>query len=417
MRQIQADKALYISMRRLVQGMGMLTGLTVCYGNRDEYVVMSIGLKQEVLLKANGFELAPEEITGSTVYDIASLTKLFTLVSVLQLVEQGALRMEDSIHHLDSRFVHLKDCSVLDCLSYLACLRTPERVDAQPDADTARAMVFQTFRVPLEDVRLYSDMNALVMKYVVEKVSGLPFEQYLALHILKPAGMEETWANVPFHRRTDLMNYNYEHKRLNGSYELYTDAFPGMPHDPKARLLKSGNDGLSGHAGLFSTAEDLCRFCHALLQGRLISIETVRSIGINRTGYLKHDGSYRQFLGLLCFTKSPVQRLSEVPHWMGLRAFGLSGYTGNHLAIDPDTGVYDIFLGNRCHNRFSLVMPEEEAAIIGLQEDGTGKVIWPDGRSVLSSFRYIHQKDSRLHLPVCDCLRARGWLKLSPPGS
>jgi CubicO group peptidase (beta-lactamase class C family) len=411
MRPIQADKALYASMHQLVQVMGMLTGLTVCYGNRDKHMIASIALKQEVMLTANGFESAPEEITGNTVYDIASLTKLFTLVSVLQLAEQGVLRMEDSIYCLDSRFLRLQDCTVFDCLSYLACLRTPERVDTQADADAAGAMVFQTYRVPLEGVRLYSDMNALVLKYIVEKISGLPFEQYLARHILKPAGMEETWANVPSHRRQDLMNYNYEHKRFNGSYALYTDAFPGLPHDPKARLLKCRNDTLSGHAGLFSTAEDLCRFCHALLQGRLISIETLMTVGINRTGYLKHDGSYRQFLGLLCFTKSPVQRLSEVPHWMGLRAFGLSGYTGNHLAMDPDAGVFDVFLGNRCHNRFSLVIPEEDAAGIGLQEDGTGRVIWPDGRSVLSSFRYIHQKDSRLHQPVFNCLHARGWLK------
>src|SRR5690606_25401104 len=157
---------------------------------------------------------------------------------------------------------------------------------------------------------------------------------------------EETWANVPLHRRQDLMNYNYEHKRLNGSYALYTEAFPGMPHDPKARLPKSGNDVLSGHAGLFSTAEDLCRFCHALRQGRLRSGETVRTVGVVRTGSLKHRWSSRHFLCFLWITKSPVQRLSEVPHWMALRAVGLSGCTGNHLAMDADAGAFDIFLGS-----------------------------------------------------------------------
>ena len=222
--------------------------------------------------------------------------------------------------------------------------------------------------------------------------------------------MAETWAAVPPERRSDLMNYNYEHKMIGGRYEVGQEVLPGLPHDPKARLLGFNGDVPSGHAGLFSTASDLCLFARTLLKGRLVSLESLRQIGVNRTGYLLKDGEYRQFLGLLCFSKSPVQRLSEVPEWMGLRAFGLSGYTGNHLAIDPEAGVFDLLLGNRCHNRLSQVMPEEAAKDYGLAEDGTGKVPWHDGRWVRSSFRFIYQKDRLVHRPVRDCLVARGWL-------
>lgn len=407
----QADRALRDSLDSLVHKKGYLCGATVCYGNAREAVIQSVGQSREVLLTGRGFTEAAKPITAHTIYDLASLTKLFTLVSVLQLVDAGALRLSDSVRSLDSRFARLGEVSVLDCLTYAQRLVTPERVDAQKDSASARAMVFELApRAHEQGAKLYSDMNALAMKYVIEAASGQGFYEYLAGHVLKPAGMGETFATVPEGRMDDLMDYNHEYRMEDGRQVLLSGALPGLPHDPKARLLKDAPDELSGHAGLFSTAQDLCRFLQALLDGRLLPPDTVKEIGVNRTGYLLPDGEYRQFLGLLCFSRSPLQRLSEVPGWMGLRSFGLSGYTGNHLAVDPDAGVFDILLGNRCHNRLSLVSPEADASRLGLEEDGSGEVTLADGRRVRSSFRFIHQKDRMVHNPVRDCLYARGWM-------
>ena len=406
----QAEEILLASMQELTLHMGMLTGLTVAYGTKDGGSVHHAGLKREVKKTISGFVPSPEPISESTVYDLASLTKLFTLVSILQLMQQGLLDESDTIGRIDSRFIHLKDCTVLDCLSYKAFLKTPERVDKQADAQSAERMVFNISRAPIAGERLYSDMNALVLKYIIEAISGLTFFEYLHKFILLPAGMRETWAQVPSSRIKDLMDYNHEHRVVEGVYQVISDAVPGMPHDPKARLLGRGGMDLAGHAGLFSTVGDMCRLASALLSGRLVSSNALRVIGLNRTGYLKESGEYRQFLGLLCFSKSPVVRFSEVPQWMGERAFALAGYTGNHLAMDPEKGVFDLFLGNRCHNRVSQVKPEGEAAALGLSPDGEGEVRWPDGRSVKSSFRYIYQKDRMLHAKVLDCLIARGWL-------
>jgi CubicO group peptidase (beta-lactamase class C family) len=406
----QADSALRASMDVLVHEKGWLTGAAVCYGTSDDHRVFTCGLRRETRLAQGDFVPDPQPLDLSTVYDLASLTKLFTLVSVLQLMERGCLRPGDSLAWLDPRFAGLKECTLEDCLSYRANLQTPRRVDAQEDAGAAREMVFQTYAAPLAGERLYSDMNALVLKYILEAVSGLSYIEYLTSQVFAPAGMTQTWAQVPASRLQDVMDYGLEHKVINGEYRVMDEIPPGQPHDPKARLLGAAGDVPSGHAGLFSTAQDLCRFARALLSGRLLRMDTLRSIGVNRTGYLLEDGSYRQFLGLLCFSKSPVQMKSEVPEWMGLRAFGLAGYTGNHLAIDPDAGVFDLLLGNRCHNRVSLVAPETAAAGLGIDLDGSGGMKWPDGRLVRSSFRFIHQKDKLVHAPVYACLRARGWL-------
>jgi len=190
----RADAALRASMARLVDGLGMLCGLTVCYGTVDNHVIHSTGLSREVRQVDGRFEPAPRKIDSHTIYDLASLTKLYTLVSVLLLVEAGALRLEDDIARLDPRFSALSGCTLEDCLTYRLSLQTPRRVDAQADAAAARAMVFRTVAVPPVGERLYSDMNALVLKYVLEAVSGLLFAQYLHRYVLEPADLLETWA-------------------------------------------------------------------------------------------------------------------------------------------------------------------------------------------------------------------------------
>jgi CubicO group peptidase (beta-lactamase class C family) len=401
------------SMAELVERKGMLTGITVCWGTADACAGESLGLAREMIRERGSFREAPLPIHQDTVYDIASLTKLFTLAAALQLVERGKMAFEDDVARLDPRFDALSGCSLLDLLSYEAVLKTPQRVDAQPDVAAAEKQVFFIRRVPEEEgAKLYSDMNALVLKYLVEAVSGKPYYLYLKEHVLGPLNMDETWIKAPEERWACIVDYNYEHRMINGSYKLLDGNFPGLPHDPKAKLLGNGGRDLAGHAGLFSTAGDMCRFAMGLLSGKVISKEVLGQIGINRTGRHEEGRPYRQYMGLICFSKSAVERLSEVPPWMGNKAFALSGYTGNHLAIDPELGVFDLFLGNRCHNRLSVVEPKDGAEALGLMPDGTGDIAWPDGRRVKSSFQYVYQKDALLHAPVRECLLAAGWMQL-----
>ena len=402
-----AEAALGASMAELVTKKGMLTGLAVCYGNARHCTGQSTGLAREVLWEGGGFREAPVAIDQHSLYDIASLTKLFTLAAALQLIQRGKMAFEDPLISLDPRFKELGGCTLLELMSYEAVLKTPQRVDAQTGVAAARRQVFLSYRARTEGPRLYSDMNALVLKYLVERVSGLPFHRYLVEHILGPLDMRETFAKVPSEHMGRLLDYNHEHRVIKGQYQRLDHISPGLPHDPKARLLGEGGADLPGHAGLFSTAGDMCRFAMGLLSGAILSRELLMQIGPNRTGR-QGEGYYRQYMGLICFSKSPVRRLSEVPPWMGERAFALSGYTGNHLAIDPELMAFDLFLGNRCHNRLSVVEPQEAALGLGLSADGAGKVLWPDGRQVKSSFLYVHQKDALLHAPVYDCLKAAG---------
>ncbi len=397
-------------MRALAGPRAMLSGLTVVFGNQRERETVSCGSAREVVRGPAGFAAAPVPIRDATLYDLASLTKLFTAVAALQLILRGRLRMADRLGDIDRRFERLRDTTVYDALTYQAVLRSPERIDKQPTAGDARRQVFLVSREPREPERLYSDMNALVLKYVLETVSGTRLIDYLREHVFGPAGMTSAYAGVPETRLNDCVDYNYEHRIVGGEYHVEDRVSPGTPHDPKARALREDENDLAGHAGLFCTAADMARFAQALLRGDLLPMDTVREMGVNRTGRTDRSGVRRQYLGFLCFSKCPVQRVSEVPSWMGARAIAISGYTGNHIAIDPNLGAFDLFLGNRCHNRVSKIIPESDEKAYGLSARGEGMVKWPDGREVPSSCRYIHRKDDMLHEPVLEALRMRGWL-------
>ncbi|MHC1785615.1 MAG: serine hydrolase domain-containing protein [Christensenellales bacterium] len=397
-------------MRYLVQELGMLTGISVVCGNRTQSASFQTGLAQEIVEGADGFGEAPLPITDRSLFDLASLTKLFTAIAVLQLLEAGKLSMDDAVGEKDKRFTGLRDTSLFETLCYQAVLRSPRRIDRQPDAAAAMEQVFLIYRDrgPEPDKR-YSDINALVLKYLVETVSGLGFYDYLLKHVLIPCGMRETFLQVPADRLDDCLNYSLEHRLVAGEHLLLKTP-KGEPHDPKAKLLRDHGTDLPGHAGLFSSAGDMTRLAQGLLRGDLISPGSLREMGRNRTGGLDGARGYRQYLGYLCFSKSPVQHLSELPAFMGPLAIGLSGYTGNHFALDPELGVFDIFLGNRCHNRLSVIEPASQAEALGLSPEGAGLVPWPDGRWVKSSWHYVYQKDRLLHQPVHHFLLEQHWI-------
>ena len=187
---------------------------------------------------------------------------------------------------------------------------------------------------------------------------------------------------------------------------LRTGWQPGVPHDPKAAVLQGDTGDLCGHAGLFSTAEDMVRFCRAVLAGKIVSTESLREMAVNRTGRLQPDGTRTQYLGYQCYVRHPEQYWSEIPVYMGTRAFGIGGFTGNHVSIDPERDLFTVFLGNRIRNRLTVLVPEEGKTITdyGLNADGTGRYRWEDGEEIPSSVLYVHQKDAHMHSAVMRAL-------------
>lgn len=400
------------NMRYLCDDARMLTCICAVYGTAEESERAAYGRAQEVLLQAGRFVPCERPLTQESIYDLASLTKLLVCVMTMRLVEQGALSLDEYVGEIDARFTNLRNITVFDTLCYRVCLQTPGRIDDAPSRTEGLRRLFDVRPAPMPPVRIYSDINAMVIKYVIEAKTRMSLYDALKHWILDPCSMTQTFSTVPNHLLDRCVCYNYEHRIVGDQYILRDNVPLGAPHDPKALLLSDGGIDLCGHAGLFSTARDMTRFAQALLSGRLLRRDTLLSIATNRTGQYNPDGTYRQPLGFLCFLKHPVQRLSEVPAHMGTHGFGISGFTGNHLVIDPDLGIFELFLGNRCHARVSHITPAEGQTIedFGLDEYGAGHIFWPDGRLVPASARYVYRKDACLHEPIVQRMHRLGWL-------
>ena len=341
-----------------------------------------------------------------SLFDLASLTKLFTGLTVMRLHEEGLLVLDVPVTRYAPQFVNLSGVTVDQILGFECALTTPERVDTQPDSAAGYAMLCRIVPGDNGEGRAYSDMHAMVLRHVIEGAAGADYMDVIRSRILTPLGMAHTFCRVPDALRTACVSCDREH-RIEGTRFILRDGIaPGTPHDPKARLLNPDGDACPGHAGLFSTRDDMVRLCQGVLRGSVVSRDSLRAMARNRTGRRKADGTWTQFLGSQCYVRHPEQYHSEVPAYMTTQAIGLSGFTGHHLSIDPELGLFTLYLGDRVLDRLSVLIPEKgrTMADYGLNPDGTGCIRWPDGTQVWSSANYVHLKDAHFHQAVADTL-------------
>ena len=341
-------------------------------------------------------------LTERSLFDLASLTKLFTGLTVMRLNEEGRLDLTQPVTAYAPQFKNLASTTVSQVLGFEVALTTAERVDTQKTPEAARQQLF-AIRPGEVTGRAYSDMHAMVLKHVIEGAAQENLLHEVQRIILEPLGMADTFAVVPAERLSDCVRYDREHRIERGRYILREGVAPGVPHDPKAARLYPD---FSGHAGLFATMGDMVKLCQGLLRERVVSRSTLVEMSRNRTGFRRADGTYQQYLGAQCYVLHPVQYFSEIPVYESEQAIGLSGFTGHHLSVDVGTGVFVLMLGNRVLDRLTVLLPEAGKSITdyGLDPDGTGQVLWPDGHRVWSSVDYVHHKDAHFHLSVANVL-------------
>lgn len=376
------------SIRYFTEETHIMPCLSVACGDAGRFVCGRGGTQDE-----NGTPL-----TERSLFDLASLTKLFTGLAVMRLHEEGRLDLTRPVTAYAPQFAHLADVTVAQVLGFEVALTTPGRVDAQKTPVEAQQTLFAIQPGPVTG-RAYSDMHAMVLKHVVEGAAQETLLDEVQRVILNPLGMADTFCVVPADRLADCVRYDREHRIERGRYILREGLAAGIPHDPKAARLYPD---FAGHAGLFSTTADMVKLCQGLLQEKVVSRSTLVEMSRNRTGFRRADGSYQQYLGAQCYVLHPVQYFSEIPVYESECAIGLSGFTGHHVSVDVGTGVFALFLGNRVLNRLTVLLPEEGKTVTdyGLNPDGTGQVLWPGGSLVWSSVDYVHHKDVHFHRAV-----------------
>jgi uncharacterized protein YbbC (DUF1343 family)/CubicO group peptidase (beta-lactamase class C family) len=283
-----------------------------------------------------------EPMTLDTVFDLASLTKVIaTTTAVMQLVEQGKVRLNDPVAKYLPEFAQngKDDITIRQLLTHYSGLEPDLDLKTPWEGkDTAFRMAFaETPAQPPGSSFTYSDINFITLGALVERVSGETLDEYAVRHIFTPLKMVHTRFVPPLAPKAGWIQ-----KIAPTQYDENEHMLRGVVHDPTARRM----GGVAGHAGLFSTGDDLAKFAQALLSGGggILSALTVEKMTSP-----EQPPAAPVLRGFGWDIDSPFS--SNRGDLLPIGSFGHTGFTGTSMWIDPTTNTYIILLTNAVHPR------------------------------------------------------------------
>lgn len=281
----------------------------------------------------------PVSMETETIFDLASISKLFTSTAVMQLYDQGLFKLDDTVASHIPEFAEngKEDVTIRQLMTHISGFAPSIPLHNMGSSREERIQI--VLRHPLVNEPgkkyVYSDLNLIVLGALVEKLSGQRLDEYVREHITEPLGMSDTMYNPPERLKDRIAATEYQPWTNRGLVW-------GQVHDEKAWAM----DGVAGHAGVFSTAHDLAVFAQMMLNGgtysgkRILSEESVQLMVENQIpdfpgddhglGWELNQGWYMDALGD-AFT------------------LGHTGYTGTSIVVSPNNDTICIVMTNRVH--------------------------------------------------------------------
>lgn len=300
--------------------------------------VLAIGKASELFVcEARGIiDIETREANNiSTLYDMASLTKVFaTTTLALKFIELGKISLSDNLGYYFTCDEEKQNINIFDLMTHTSGISNFSIKNEVSDSELALNSILN-FPLAFErttDV-LYSDMGFILLGKVLEKVGEDNLDSLTKRYIFDPLDMNNTGFNP--NRTTNVASTEY-----NSDMKAH---IKGFVHDGNARFL----GGISGHAGLFSDINDCIKFVSMFSRfgetgsGRFLSRATIEKAITNYTMGMSENrglgfkiyGGKNNFMGDLFSSSS----------------FGHTGFTGTSFVVDPITGLYAILLTNRVH--------------------------------------------------------------------
>ncbi len=289
-----------------------------------------------------GTELPAEKqvpMREDTIFDIASVTKLFTSIAVMQLVERGEVDLAAPVAtYLPEFGVNGKrEITVEQLLTHTSGLEPSLFLwrDWPDERSRIKAVMDVAPQNEPGTTYTYSDLNLITLGVLVERVTGDPLDEVIAERITEPLGMTDTEFNPPAEKLHRVAATEFQTTPPRGMVR-------GQVHDENAWSL----GGVAGHAGLFSTAHDLGVLAQALLNGgtyggeRILRPSTVLQLFTNYNVEFPGDSHGLGF------------ELDQIWYMGGLTSpstAGHTGYTGTSLVIDRQSRSIAVLLTNRVH--------------------------------------------------------------------
>ncbi len=281
----------------------------------------------------------------STLYDLASLTKVIaTTPALMLLVERGRVRLDAPVatYLPELQGTPTAGVTVRQLLTHTSGLRA-DIPDAQLKAlrDSAavmRRVLSEAPRVAPGTRVIYSDLNAILLGALVQRVTGEPLDGFVARELFAPLGLRGTMFRPPVRLRPWIAP--------TGVWRGHPVS--GVVNDGSAFRLR----GVSGNAGLFAPATDVARFAQFMLREgalpdgrRLLKQETVRLFTTKAADF--GHGSEARALGWQALPTG--ESVSSAGARFGPHSYGHTGWTGTSLWIDPDRDLFVVLLSNRAY--------------------------------------------------------------------
>jgi CubicO group peptidase (beta-lactamase class C family) len=340
---------------------GLIAGGVVLIGNRH-------GVLFERPYGRASTEPDARPMALDTIFDLASLTKVIaTTPAILKLAEERRLSLVDPIEKWFPEFAGKgkNDLLVMNLLTHTSGLDDFPLSAEAPHQNAVNGAAVQKSRGEIGSRFKYADINFILLSDLVTRVTGVGLDSYAAAKIFAPMGMKDTGFNPDMEKA----------ERCSATLGEGNSFFLGVVQDSTARQL----GGVAGHAGLFSTAHDLARFCRMFLaegdfEGTRILSE--RAVQQMTAPYFSRGGHVVRGLGwdiASPFSSPKGNGFSEM-------SFGHTGYSGASIWIDPATDTFVVLLTARLEYRktreFSQLRSELSslAAELFSTHSGAGKV-------------------------------------------
>ncbi|MFD4370786.1 serine hydrolase domain-containing protein [Streptomyces sp. NPDC058486] len=281
-------------------------------------------------------------MTPDTVFDVASLTKLFTALLAVRQIERGTLELGERVAAYLPGFggAGKAGITVRQLLGHTSGLRAELPLYEAPDREGRLRLLWE--EVPLDPpgtAYRYSDLNMIALHLLLERITGHTLERLLHDEITAPLGMHRTRFVPPLSWRAGIAAT--EDARQPWA-RLDRGMVRGEVHDENAYAM----GGVAGHAGVFSDARDLAVLARTLLDGGAYGSARVlspASVDLLLTDINQDFPGHAHGLGFELDQRWYMGALS------GPRTAGHTGFTGTSLVLDPESDAFLILLANSVH--------------------------------------------------------------------
>lgn len=309
---------------------GQMAGCVVAVGRRGKLAFLrAYGHRQ--------LEPTQEKMEVDTVFDMASITKpVATATSIMMLWQQDKLKLTDRLSkHIPEFANNGKDeITILQLLTHQAGLIPDNALsDYQDGEDLAFKRIYSLKTIEMPGKKfIYSDVGFILLAELVRRKSGMNVHEFTQQNLFQPLGMSDT-GYLPSEANQARCATNDQRE---GRW------VKGVVHDPRALAL----GGVAGHAGVFSTAEDIAVYAQMLLNGGKYDGREIMfpgTIQVMTQGYPVSVGKFG-----LGWDKQTVYSSNRGTN-LSSQAFGHGGFTGTVLWIDPELDMFYVVLCNRLH--------------------------------------------------------------------